>query len=1164
MGLLNSVGTVGQIASGKNLIGGENGGIIGGAITNAGQYLGILDGVGMKDTFLDKYGITASNDKLVDQMDLDKSINNVGGVLEIYPDDGAVGHQGSLEHLMPNTEGQNINDIIKLPVWGYDDWINERSVWQKGLSSPFGEPAYFYFKVFFDFNTDYGLLGGLINRSHPMNTVNSAAKYLYLCRSNYKNYKIEDRLEALYKFGRTLSYININVPWFFKGVKGLDKADNPIMNDFSKEKTIELDLNAEAIDMKLISLLGLYKFACYDDVNHLEVIPENLRKFDMSILIFQTPIKYLHTAFKNGGLVDMAKSAIKGAITGDKTKQRDYFRYKTAYFDSSETSGIMNKGSNKYKNKYKDGFDNMMSFKLYSFSNCEIKIDSIGNAIPSSINNENPFQLGNSSITIEYDRVFTTQSNEFSRMVWGSTGEYFNKYAEIQNFGKQEQAKGKKSGTKFGNALSKVLGSNILGDEEDQVVKDDLQQQRYKAMQKIHSYTPFVPPQMEKEVIDASEKVMHNNLTMLSGMGFGNLYGQDSCVAIKDLIGGDRHTTDYWDQKINWLKSRKGHNNTSRDVIKAVSNILGTSDGANYRPVDVIGHSDTGIFKYTDKSGEYWKNKLKALVGGDYSGEGGQEGTASTRRNNVIKKADLSSKIKLQKPIKDMATKMKDGVKDYQSGDWTITGHAKTKERMGSYIDKERSNAFIDRFGEGIAKYGVGTEYWFSKIRNIQEANLTTEQKHYIQEEIENMATTIKDGTIDPGRSYTELIQSMSQKMKDGTLEPGRSYTELINEMAQKMKDGTLDPGRSYDELILAMATKMKSGTLEPGRSYIELIQAMAQKMKDGTLDPGRSYTELIAAMAQMMKDGTLEPGRSYTELIAAMAQKMKDGTLEPGRSYVELIQAMAEMMKNGTLEPGRSYTELIQAMAAMMKAGTLEPGRSYIELIAAMAEKMKNGTLEPGRSYTELIAAMAQMMKDGTLEPGRSYIELIQAMAQKMKDGTLEPGRSYVELIQAMAQKMKDGTLEPGRSYTELIEAMAAMIKNGTLEPGRSYTELIQAMAEIIKNGTLEPGRSYGDLLQAMAAIIKAGTLPKGESHSFDEMLEKILQSGLEPGASHIKELMEMAKKIKSGTLPDGDSEPRDIEKMLDNIKGILEPGRDHIEELQEMAEEIKKGTLN
>ena len=49
--------------------------------------------------------------------------------------------------------------------------------------------------------------------------------------------------------------------------------------------------------MKLNTLFDLYRFACYDDIYKKEIIPENLRKFDMEILIMNIPLKYFQTAF---------------------------------------------------------------------------------------------------------------------------------------------------------------------------------------------------------------------------------------------------------------------------------------------------------------------------------------------------------------------------------------------------------------------------------------------------------------------------------------------------------------------------------------------------------------------------------------------------------------------------------------------------------------------------------------------------------------------------------------------------------------------------------------------------------------------------------------------------------------------------------------------------
>ena len=68
---------------------------------------------------------------------------------------------------------------LKLPDWTYADFINERAIWQKGLSSVFDEPGWFYFKIFFHFDTNHGLFGGLLNYKELTMATNSAAKYLY-------------------------------------------------------------------------------------------------------------------------------------------------------------------------------------------------------------------------------------------------------------------------------------------------------------------------------------------------------------------------------------------------------------------------------------------------------------------------------------------------------------------------------------------------------------------------------------------------------------------------------------------------------------------------------------------------------------------------------------------------------------------------------------------------------------------------------------------------------------------------------------------------------------------------------------------------------------------------------------------------------------------------
>lgn len=279
------------------------------------------------------------------------------------------------------------DQVLYLPKYDYGQWINERTIWQKGLSDPFGDPGYFYFKIFFRFDTQHGLFGGVLNDKDPWNSHNGALKYLvYMTGDDSKWYKSlvpMERYFALIRFTKILSYINVNAPWFFRSVKGLGKAGTPITNEFSKEKSIEIECNTDAIDMRLTTLMDLYRFVCYDDFTGKEVLPDNLRKFDMMVMIFNTPIKTLHTAMKLG--------------------------------------------SNKYnyKGTYLDNIANTMSFKLFEFNGCEFDPSTIGSMIPDDMNNENPFQLGKGVLKINYDRCTQYTNNEFDRIMFGSTGMYY-------------------------------------------------------------------------------------------------------------------------------------------------------------------------------------------------------------------------------------------------------------------------------------------------------------------------------------------------------------------------------------------------------------------------------------------------------------------------------------------------------------------------------------------------------------------------------------------------------------------------------------------------------------------------------------------------------------------------------------------------------------------
>ena len=307
---------------------------------------------------------------------------------------------------------------LKLPDWSYADFINERAIWQKGLSSIFDEPAWFYFKIFFDFNTNHGLFGGLLNSDYLTSATNSAAKYLYTVRKFHKQEKPKDRINSLYKFASILSYINTNAPWYFKSIKNLNNAAQPVIDEYSKERFIEIETMPDAIDMRLSTLMSLYSYACYDTMLGKEVIPANLRQFNMTVIVFQTPLRYLHTSYVTNEKMEFAGINLTGLANMFGAKNNNFNK---VYYKSINPSAG-NTGN----------FENTMSMHAFTFYGCEFSIESLGNMFPSEMTNETPFQLGSNTIKITYKTCVQHTMNEFYGMMYGSDGFYFNQYSNFQ------------------------------------------------------------------------------------------------------------------------------------------------------------------------------------------------------------------------------------------------------------------------------------------------------------------------------------------------------------------------------------------------------------------------------------------------------------------------------------------------------------------------------------------------------------------------------------------------------------------------------------------------------------------------------------------------------------------------------------------------------------
>lgn len=296
---------------------------------------------------------------------------------------------------------------FSIPDWDYYKFATELNSFRKGLSGIATEPGWFYFKIFFHFDEKFGLLGDILQKKHDNYIYgNTAYNYLVSRKKLFKYDNLTSRALALQKFVKYLSFINCNAPWFFDKIDGLDKAIVSL-HDFNKEKQLTISCLEDAVDMRLTSLFHLYQYACYDEINMKEIIPENLRKFNMTIVLYHVPIKYFSTQ-------------VEGLGFGAKTLA--------------------------------SAFSNRMSYKMFTFKGCEFNLESLGGIVPSSLDNAQPFNLAKSGIIINYDRAYTHLMNEWDQFMIGPDGIYFDKKNKI--FDKVEEIA---FNTTFNSRIDKII-----------------------------------------------------------------------------------------------------------------------------------------------------------------------------------------------------------------------------------------------------------------------------------------------------------------------------------------------------------------------------------------------------------------------------------------------------------------------------------------------------------------------------------------------------------------------------------------------------------------------------------------------------------------------------------------------------------------------------------
>ena len=286
-------------------------------------------------------------------------------------------------------------------LYSYTDFIRDRINFKKVDSvgpNRFDSPAALYYKIVFYFSDEHGLLGlynVTVDNTDPSvsQAANMSASFTgssetpqtiknNVFRNTAYNYLLlndeMERAEYLKRFLILLSDISADSPWYFQEISGLDAAlERKVFSDGEfkiedKPKSITIKCLNDSYDNRIGTLLDLYRAACFSYQNKKEIVPANLRKFNMGILVFNAPIRG------------------KGGKSGDPNNM--------ILIPDSQVSFYV------------------PSCKLIELRNCEFDYNSAKSAFGTLNTTQEAFEP-QYTITINFDECYESRYNEIAQMV---------------------------------------------------------------------------------------------------------------------------------------------------------------------------------------------------------------------------------------------------------------------------------------------------------------------------------------------------------------------------------------------------------------------------------------------------------------------------------------------------------------------------------------------------------------------------------------------------------------------------------------------------------------------------------------------------------------------------------------------------------------------------
>jgi len=192
-----------------------------------------------------------------------------------------------------------------------------------------------------------------------VNNSNSALSYLKSIGDNA-------RFNMLLDFKSLLSKLNTEYPWYFQSIDGLNEAWNRdfMVTKFKKEITVNC---LESVDLRITALMDLYRKVAFDWQNRRAILPDNLRKFDLSIKVYdvrnfqKNPGKYLNQDKRNEN-----KNLQNTEFLGE-----DYSVTNQVTFNLSHCEFIPNESGNMFSNISNSTYEQASQIIKISYENIQ-------------------------------------------------------------------------------------------------------------------------------------------------------------------------------------------------------------------------------------------------------------------------------------------------------------------------------------------------------------------------------------------------------------------------------------------------------------------------------------------------------------------------------------------------------------------------------------------------------------------------------------------------------------------------------------------------------------------------------------------------------------------------------------------------------------------------